>query len=312
MTEIVKADHAAIRAGRMPRARMRSLVASSCNAARNACTPGRSRQLSDHQEVVFLRRHRQERQVIHARHRLDRKAPVGAPLRDRGRDRVVRFRLVGIAGGPRAVRAFWSIRTRVPEPALRLTIRHSGSASAAAIAASAVLPSKRASPCAVEKALRALPAFHQRQAVLDQMRVVAAGLRIDQMHRRDIAFAAPRRGNAAQAADRDARARKIRARPARRRTTSSAMSWLPMITTSGARAAAPISVTLVMRVGIERGRQRIDLDESRRPARRRSPSPSLSARGRRSSNPRPAPARPARIPCGRARTAPASAPALPR
>ena len=62
--------------------------------------------------------------------RRDRDAPVGAALRDRGGDGVVRVRLVGVAGRPRAIEQL-SIRTRVPAPALRLTIRQAGSASAA-------------------------------------------------------------------------------------------------------------------------------------------------------------------------------------
>ena len=45
-------------------------------------------------------------------------------------------------------------------------------------------------------------------------------------------------------------------------TASSAMSWLPMMTRSGARAAAPISVTVDFAAGVERGGQRVDRDET--------------------------------------------------
>src|SRR5205085_10978187 len=41
----------------------------------------------DQQEVVFLRRDRQEGEAVEARDRLDRDAPVGAALRHRGGDR---------------------------------------------------------------------------------------------------------------------------------------------------------------------------------------------------------------------------------
>ena len=54
------------------------------------------------QEVVFLRSDRQKRESIHARDRLDRNAPVGAVLRDCGRDGIVRARLIGVTGRPRA------------------------------------------------------------------------------------------------------------------------------------------------------------------------------------------------------------------
>ncbi len=76
---------------------------SSRSAARNACTAGRSRRGFDDQEIVVLRRDRQEAEPVHPRHRLDRDAPVGAALRDRRGDGVVRLRLVGVAGRPLAV-----------------------------------------------------------------------------------------------------------------------------------------------------------------------------------------------------------------
>src|SRR5580704_16409769 len=54
------------------------------------------------QEIIFLRRNRQKRQSIEARHRLDGYAPVGSVLRDGRGYRVVRTRLVGVTGRPRA------------------------------------------------------------------------------------------------------------------------------------------------------------------------------------------------------------------
>ena len=85
-------------AGRMPSARICARTPSSRSAARNACTAGRSRRLSTTQEIVFLRRDRQEPEPVEFRHRRDRDAPVGAALRHRGGDRVVRARLVRVAG----------------------------------------------------------------------------------------------------------------------------------------------------------------------------------------------------------------------
>ena len=50
----------------------------------------------DDEEIIMLRRDRQEVQGVELRHRRDRDAPVGAVLVDRGRDRIVRFRLIGV------------------------------------------------------------------------------------------------------------------------------------------------------------------------------------------------------------------------
>ncbi len=54
--------------------------------------------LSTTEEIVFLRRDRQEGEAIQARHRFDRKAPIGPRLRNCGGNGIVRFRLVGVAG----------------------------------------------------------------------------------------------------------------------------------------------------------------------------------------------------------------------
>src|SRR5262245_53565554 len=56
---------------------------------------------------------------------------------------------------------------------------------------------------AKHEALQALPAFHQREAGAEKMRIVDAGLRIDEVHRCKIAFAALGRRNAPEAADRN-------------------------------------------------------------------------------------------------------------
>ena len=51
--------------------------------------------------------------------------------------------------------------------------------------------------------MHTLPARHERKAGRDQMLVVTAGVRIDEMHRGEIAFTAPRRRNAAETSDRE-------------------------------------------------------------------------------------------------------------
>ena len=54
------------------------------------------------QKIVLLGRDGQKGKPVHPRHRLDGDAPIGAVLRDRCGDRVMRARLVGVAGRPRA------------------------------------------------------------------------------------------------------------------------------------------------------------------------------------------------------------------
>src|SRR5690242_106095 len=56
-----------------------------------------------HQEVVVLRRYRNEAEAVELGHRLDADAPVGAVLLDRRGNGVMRLRLVGIARRPRPV-----------------------------------------------------------------------------------------------------------------------------------------------------------------------------------------------------------------
>src|SRR5262249_4931869 len=58
---------------------------------------GTLRALLHQQEIVVLRRHRQESEVVEPGDRLDGDAPVGAALRHRGGDRIVRARLVAVA-----------------------------------------------------------------------------------------------------------------------------------------------------------------------------------------------------------------------
>ena len=84
-----------------------------------------------------------------------------------------------------------------------MTISTAGSASAACSAASARDAFEPRVAGTKDKTLHPPPAGHQREAGREQMFVVEAGRRIDEMDRRQIAFAAACRGNAAEAADGD-------------------------------------------------------------------------------------------------------------
>ena len=71
-------------------------------------------------------------------------------------------------------------------PKARRLAKEFGSASCA------LRPSKRLSRGDEQDALHALPAAHTREAGRHQVLIIDAGRRIDQMHRRDVAFAAAR------------------------------------------------------------------------------------------------------------------------
>ena len=86
----------------------------------------------------------------------------------------------------------------MPLPALRLIIRQSGSASAAANASAAVAPAtNRAIAGAEDEALQPAVAADQLQAALrQQMPVVEAGRRVEQVDPGEVALAAPCRRDA--------------------------------------------------------------------------------------------------------------------
>ena len=156
----------------------------------------------DQQEIVVLGRDRQEAEPIEPRDRLDRDAPVGAALRHRGGDRVVRARLVAVAGRPRAGEQLVDQHARAGAGiAVDHQARRIGERRLDRLGRAAAREARVARP--VDEALHALPALHQREARAQQMRVVDAARGIDEMHRREIAFAALGRRDAAQAADRD-------------------------------------------------------------------------------------------------------------
>ncbi len=84
-------------AGVMPKAAIRSRVRRIAQRREKRLDRGPVAAAFDQQEIVVLGHERQEREPVHPRHRLDRHAPVGAALRHRSRDRVVRARLVGVS-----------------------------------------------------------------------------------------------------------------------------------------------------------------------------------------------------------------------
>ena len=105
---------------------------------------------------------------------------------------------------------------RVPAPWLRLTMMQAGSASAARTAPSALIPSKRASPLRnTMPCIRRQPGTSSSPSARIR-RVVGLAPLVEQMDRREIAFAALRRRKPAEAADRDRAHREARHAPAAR------------------------------------------------------------------------------------------------
>ena len=92
---------------------------------------------------------------------------------------------------------------RVPAPWLRLTIRQEGSASAAPHRFARVASCEARVVGAVHDALHAPPALDEFEAFAQKRPVVGSGLVVEQMDGREVAFAALRRRQSAEAADRD-------------------------------------------------------------------------------------------------------------
>ena len=176
----------------------------------------------DQQEIVVLRRHRQKAEAIH----------IAPPARWRGPSRR------GSARSPRpprcATSADWRSRaglapssslstsTRVPEPALRLTIsaERVGERGLQRFGRALALEARVAG--AEQDALHAPPARHQRQAGLRQMHIILAALpdRSDAPARRRIRRGSPpprRPGCRPPARARKSRARRARPPPRRAR-----------------------------------------------------------------------------------------------
>src|ERR1043166_1906780 len=109
-------------------------------------------------------------------------------------------------------------------------------------------------------ALHALPTAHQLEPGRDEVRVVAAGRGIEQMHRREVAFAAPRRRHTAEAADGDGtRGKPTLGERAEHRVERDAMA-------AGddevGRARLADQGYARPRAGVERGGKRVDLEKA--------------------------------------------------
>ena len=156
----------------------------------------------DQEEVIVLRRHRQEAKPIELRDWSDRDAPIGAALRDRGGDGVVRARLIAVARGPCAAKDLIDQNSRA---GTGIAVDHQavlfGKRGLDRLGDATALETRIAGT--MHQALHALPAFHQREPWTQKMNVVKTGRRIDEMHWRKIALATLGRGYPAETADRD-------------------------------------------------------------------------------------------------------------
>src|SRR5262249_5300174 len=152
----------------------------------------------DQQEIVVFGCDREEAEPVELRNRLDRNAPVGTALRDGGSDRVVRARLVAVAGRPRTLEQPVDQHTRA---GAGLAVDHQAGGirerGLDRLGGASTLEARVAGP--IDDALHALPPLHQREAGLHEVAVVDAGRGIEQVGRGEIAFAALRRGDAAEA-----------------------------------------------------------------------------------------------------------------
>ena len=166
-------------------------------------------------EIIMLFRQRNEAEARGMRHRRDGHAPVGAMLRHGGGDRVVRLRLIPVAVG-----------TRIAEQPVDQDAR-AGALVAVDHDAGGIGERRAHRILRVQAfetfvagtkhdALHPPPARHQFKPIGEKRRVVALGLLVEQMDRREIAFAALGRRQPAEAADRDRAHRRGRHAPAAR------------------------------------------------------------------------------------------------
>ena len=149
----------------------------------------------------MLRRHREKSQAIKFRNRLDRKTPVGAALRDRRRNRVVRFGLVGVARRARTVEQALHQHARAGS---HVPVDHQcgsiGEDNLQRFLGAAAFETFIAGP--EHNALHAPPPRNQRKARTDEMLIILSSRRVDQVNRRDIALTAIDGCNPALTADR--------------------------------------------------------------------------------------------------------------
>lgn len=57
-------------------------------------------------KIIVFRRNGQKAETVKLRHRFDGEPPIGTALCNRGCDRIVRFRLIGVPGRPRTTEQF--------------------------------------------------------------------------------------------------------------------------------------------------------------------------------------------------------------
>src|SRR6478735_5192879 len=198
-------------------------------------------------EVEMLLRERNESEAVAIGYGGDRHTPIGASLRDRGSDGIVRARLIPIA------RRFHAFE--------QLVDKHTRAGALVAIDHVAVLIGKRGSDRIIDAlplktcialpeddALHAPPAFDERQAVVEKWRVIRAALCVEEMRGRDVAFAAPRRMQSAERADRDdtranSGSRSARASIVRKPSACAKLVTAPEPLPSG-KALSPVSSSL--------------------------------------------------------------------
>jgi hypothetical protein len=150
----------------------------------------------------MLRRDRQKTKTVEIGNRRDRDAPIGAALGDACGHGVMRARLIGIA---RRLGAAQEAVDQDARAGAGIAIEHQnrgiGQGGAQCGFRAAAREARIAGP--KHKSLHAPPARNEAQSGREQMLVVDAASRIDEMNRRNIAFAAACRTYAAKTADGD-------------------------------------------------------------------------------------------------------------
>src|ERR1700687_903554 len=186
----------------MPSARMRSRVVSSRSTSRKAWTAGLCRRASTKSKVIVLRRDRQETKPVKARDRLNGDPPIGAMLCDGGRYGIVRARLIGIADWLGTAEKAVDEHTRAGT-GIAVDHQNSGIGQCRLQRGLGAKALKARIARTKHKALHAPPARDQRQPRFEQMLVVDTSRGIDEVNRRDVAFAAACGIDAAKAGGRD-------------------------------------------------------------------------------------------------------------
>ena len=145
---------------------------------------------------------RNEAQSRRVRDRRDRHAPIGAMLRYRRGDRIVRARLIPVAVGPGL--AEQPVDQDAGAGALVAVDHDAGGISqCGAHCGFGAQPLETLVALAEHDALHSPPTRHQFEPGTEKRRVVALGVLVEQMDRRKVAFAALGGRETTEAADRD-------------------------------------------------------------------------------------------------------------